>query len=262
MVMQWLKSRSAAEYTGMFAIGAVVAAAWMYSILLEYQFFATVTPSSQPIFPYLGLAFTGVGFMLWGIGFLCARKPFTMVTCMIMGLASGATAFTIAYMEFTTAGDARYNLAADPNAYKNALSAIGVMLLLNVVSGALKAIAWRFSQPGTGFFEHPQVAIPYQQPQPYYIQQSAPAPQVQVISQPKEEREMVLEQVAPAYAPRTRKDGKAGRKHTEEEYARMWLRWQDNGFTDETCPWENPSAFRYRYPDAAAVARVLATANR
>ena len=177
MVMKWLQSRSPAEYVGMFAIGAVIAAAWLYCIVLEYQFFTAVTPVSNPIFPFLGLAFTGVGFALWGIGFLCAKKPFTQVTCMLMGLFSGATAFTIAYTEFMAAGDARYNIAADPNAYKNALSAVGVMFLLNLISLALKAIAWRFSQPGTGFFEHPQMVMPYVPQQPFYIQQQS-APQV------------------------------------------------------------------------------------
>lgn len=144
---------SPAEILGMVAIGIVVFSAWLYSILLEFQFFTSVTPSSNPIFPYLGLAFTGIGFALWGIGFLCARKPFTQVITMIMALASGGCAFTIAYMEFTNSGDKRYGLAADPSTYKNALLAVGVMFMLNLVSLALKAIVWRFSQAGTGFFQ-------------------------------------------------------------------------------------------------------------
>ncbi len=164
---------SPAEVLGIVAIAIVVFCAWLYSILLEFQFFVSVTPTNNPIFPYLGLAFTGIGFALWGIGFLCARKPFTQIICMIMGLASGGTAFTIAYMEFTSSGDKRYGITADPATYKNALLTVGIMFVLNLISLALKAIVWRFSQHGTGFFQpyNPDGAyLPTQQPQ-YQIAQ-------------------------------------------------------------------------------------------
>lgn len=96
------------------------------------------------------------------------------------------------------------------------------------------------------------------------------APQYQVAQvatlsdrpQPKEAEPMVLEQLAPAPRPLPVREKKGpGRRSTEEKYARLWLTWDKNGRTDETCPWENPREFRERYPDPDAVVRVLATAN-
>lgn len=161
--MQQLKGRSPAEYTGMCAIGLVVVAAWVYSITLEYSFFAAVTPGTNPMFPYLGLAFTGIGLALWGIGFACAHKAFTQVMSMIMMLASGGTAVYIAWVQFQAQGDARYNLALDLANYAKALTIVGIMLLLNVAMLVLKVIVWRFSQLGTSFFARPQY-LPVQQP--------------------------------------------------------------------------------------------------
>ncbi len=70
------------------------------------------------------------------------------------------------------------------------------------------------------------------------------------IAQPKEEQ--VYEQTATIDPPRQLKTlppmKKPGRKSTDTTYARLWYTWQDNGFADDACPWNNPRAFADRYP--------------
>ncbi len=63
---------------------------------------------------------------------------------------------------------------------------------------------------------------------------------------------------APLSAPQQQpQKGLPGRKSTDEEYAKLWLKWQDTGFEDATCPWSNPAEFRNRPPKPEVVARIF-----
>lgn len=233
-----------AHVAGEFAKWAIMIVGLLISAILSYMFYTTITPPDKPWFPYLTLGLTEGGFVLWFVTFMMSRhSAYSKVLAVIMVASCGLASFVVAGTELHVLFADHYSLANDASTYNNVAMTMEVIFFMHLLSIMLELFGIYFRKhpfrEKTGYVEYGPGYIAYHPQQPM---QGQP-----MIAQPKEA--ITCEQTATIEPPRyQRKKQQPGRKRTNSQYARDWYAWENNGFTDETCPWEHPSEYRNRPP--------------
>jgi hypothetical protein len=168
--------QDAAHVLGNFFKVLVAVIIFGFSIVLEYSFFASISPPDKAAwFPFLALGLTAGGFVGWMFSFrLIKHHPLHTIIALLMMIGCALASLIVAGTEFYSWIAEHYNITTNPQMFQNVTTMLLVVFCAHVVALLVDVSTGHFARnpfrnPGPGQY------IPQYAPQGYYQQGYLPA---------------------------------------------------------------------------------------